>query len=116
MITVDSTNCDPRLRLVRVDTASYLGVPAQLLPSQFTGTPPMFSANLVAQTNLVIGGNVGAINGGLAYWLRSSTNLALPLSQWRWVSTNVFNANGSFSNGLPIAPGTPQLFYRLQTQ
>jgi hypothetical protein len=27
-----------------------------------------------------------------------------------------FNSNGSFSNALTVTPGTPQRFYRLQTQ
>ena len=83
-------------------------------PPHFTGPPPAVSVNCIGLTNLVLGGNVGPANGGLSYWLRSATNVALPLSQWDWVSTNVFNADGSFSNALPIAPGTPQQFYRMQ--
>ena len=115
VLTVDSTNCDPIVRLVRVDTASYLGVPPQILPTQFTGTLSIFSPSLQGQTNLVLSGNVGLANGGLSYSVWGTTNLVVPSNQWSVVITNVFfNANGSFSNTLPIMPGTPQMFYRLR--
>ena len=63
---------------------------------------------------LVMQGSGGPSNGGYSYWLRSSTNLALPLTNWSIVATNPFDAYGSFSNQIPVTPGTPQVFYRLE--
>ena len=34
---------------------------------------------------------------GDAYYLLASTNLALPLSQWTTVATNVVGANGNYT-------------------
>ena len=56
----------------------------------------------------------GPTNGGYYYWLRSSTNLALPLTKWSIVATNPFDFQGNFSNQIPLTPGTPQQYYRLQ--
>ena len=198
ILTVDSTNCDPIVRLVRVDTASYLGVPLQLSSSpppvaSFTATPtngirPLAvtftdtssgsitnllwnfgdgqTTNTLAgvvvthnyQTNgtytvslkasgpgggntntqlnsvtvlipnppqitsiqpmgksaLVLQGTGGPTNGGYYYWMRSSTNLMLPLTNWSIVATNPFDAYGNFSNQIQLTPGTPQMFYQLQ--
>jgi PKD repeat protein len=197
ILTVDSTNCDPIVRLVRVDTASYLGVPPQLLPpppvASFTAAPTngirplavMFTdtstgtiTNLLwifgdgkitntaagamvshtftnastytvslkasgpggSSTNtqtglvtvlvpnqpqisgissftgnaLVLQGSGGPTNGGYYYWLISSTNLTLPLTNWFIVATNPFDSYGNFSNQIPLTPGSPQLFYRVQ--
>jgi len=100
---------------VQADNLLVSSGSVSLMP-HFTGAPPAISANISGPTNLILSGNAGAINGSLPYWIRSTTNLALPLSQWRWASTNAFNPDGSFSNALPIAPGTPLYFYRLQTQ
>ena len=88
---------------------------AQLLPAQFTGTLSIGSPSLQSQTNLVLSGNVGSANGGLSYSVWGTTNLAVPANQWSVVTTNVFfSANGSFSNALPIRPGSPQMYYRLR--
>ena len=56
----------------------------------------------------------GPTGGNAVYWVRSTTNLGLPLSEWSVVATNVFNADGTFSNSLPVDSGNPQQFYRLQ--
>ena len=114
-IMLTASNADPVVLFVLVQSG-YLGVPPQILPTHYTGPAPVVSVNLIGSANLLLSGNVGAANGGLPYWMRSATNVALPLSQWDWVSTNVFNPDGSFSNALPAMPGTTQRFYRLQTQ
>jgi autotransporter-associated beta strand protein len=45
----------------------------------------------------------------------SSTNLALPLSQWTPLSTNMFDGNGNLSNiTLNAVPGATQTFYTLE--
>jgi hypothetical protein len=55
-----------------------------------------------------------SVGNGYSYWLRSSTNLSLPLTNWIIVATNPFDAQGNFSNRIPLTPGSPQLFYRIQ--
>jgi hypothetical protein len=117
-IMLTASNCNPLVNYLAVYANTNLGVAPQLVNStpHFIGTAPLVSATQLGQAGLVMSGNVGAANVGLTYWLRCSTNLGLPLSQWNWVSTNAFNLDGSFSNALPVTPGQPQLFYRLQTQ
>ena len=77
-------------------------------PPQITSIQPLGTSALVLQ------GTGGPTNGGYYYWLRSSTNLALPLTNWSIVATNAFDNSGNYSNQIPLTPGTPQQFYRLQ--
>jgi PKD repeat protein len=77
-------------------------------PPQITGI------SLSGATALLLQGTGGPTNGGYYYWLRSSTNLALPLTYWSIVATNPFDVQGNFSNQIPLTPGTPQTFYRMQ--
>jgi len=93
-------------------SSSYLSMNSP----HFAGPAPAVVTRVTGPSNVILSGNAGITNGSLPYWIRSTTNLALPLSQWSWVSTNTFNPDGSFSNALPITPGTPQQFFRLQTQ
>ena len=66
--------------------------------------------------NLVINGSNG-VSGQTCYVL-TTTNLALPRSQWIPVATNVLNAGGNFSITATNAvnPNVPQQFYILQLQ
>jgi hypothetical protein len=59
-------------------------------------------------------GGGGGGGGGYFYWLRSATNLTLPLTNWSIVATNPFDAYGNFSNQIPRTSLSPQMFYRLQ--
>src|SRR5664280_2555641 len=46
------------------------------------------------------------------YYVMGSTNLGVPpLASWNTVSTNVFAANGHFTNTIPISPTIPQDFF-----
>jgi hypothetical protein len=47
-----------------------------------------------------------------------STNLALPLSQWTNVATNVLSASGNFTLSVnkPATSGASQQFYIVQLQ
>ncbi len=81
-----------------------------------TPPPPEFGGIVVNGTNLVLTGSGGELNGSGSYLIYSATNLALPLNQWTILSTNLFNADGSFTNALPIVPGEERRFYRLQLQ
>jgi hypothetical protein len=125
-ISLTISNADPVVLYVAVNSTTNLGVPLQL-----GGTPSSAGATQLAALvapppavqitgfrmdgqNVVLSGSGGSGNG--TYWVWSTTNLALPFGQWECVMTNTFNANGSFSNALPVTPGTPQMFYRLQVQ
>ena len=70
----------------------------------------------LAGTNLVLTVVNGVAGDTNTVWM--GTNLALPLSQWTPVATNVLGANGGFSVTATnaVSPGAPQQFYLLQTQ
>jgi hypothetical protein len=106
----------PVVSSVIVYATNFLGQVPQLALPHYAGLPPVITSSTPTQTILLLVGSAGMANAGLTYWVRSATNLALPLSQWDWLATNVFNSDGSFSNSLPRSPGDPQRFYRLQTQ
>jgi hypothetical protein len=83
--------------------------------------PPKVAFNSIAvsgasRSDLVFSGVGGS---PLApYYLRSSTDLALPVAQWQTNASNQFDASGNFSLTLTSAidPVAPKRFYRLQTQ
>jgi hypothetical protein len=81
-------------------------------PGTFTNSPAIGSLSL-SGGNVVITGTGG--QGGDAYYLLSSTNVALPLNQWQTVATNVLNANGSFTfiGTNAVTAGDQQQFYIL---
>jgi hypothetical protein len=66
--------------------------------------PAIASASL-SGGNLIISGTNGT--SGLTYYVLSSSNLALPLTNWTVVSTNVFGTGSSFSvtNAVGAGPG-----------
>ena len=78
--------------------------------------PNIGGISLAGLTNLLVTGTGGPTNGLYYYWVRSATNLTLPLTNWSVVATNVFNADGSFSNWLPVTPATSQMFFRLEDE
>jgi autotransporter-associated beta strand protein len=75
-------------------------------PTGITG----FSLN---GANVVINGTNG--QSGDAYYLLQSTNVALPLSQWKVVATNVLGANGNytFTGTNVLTPGVQHQFFIL---
>jgi autotransporter-associated beta strand protein len=80
--------------------------------SVVTLEPPAIASLKITGGQLVINGS-----GGVNRWpfvLLASTNLAA--GQWTPVSSNQFNATGGFMLTNPLAPGSPQTFYRLQLQ
>ena len=80
-----------------------------------TGVPVIVGITL-AGTNVVFNGTNGYVGG--TYYVLTSTNVALPLSQWSPISTNGLSAPGNFSitatNGL--IPNAQRQFYILQVQ
>ena len=64
-------------------------------PSITASPPPFIASFSFTGTNLVIHGANGV--SGLTYYVLTSTNLVLPLSQWTPVAINAWNADGNFS-------------------
>jgi hypothetical protein len=77
------------------------------------GIPPTLS-NAYVQGNQVI---LNGINGssGETFYVLSTTNLNLPLSNWTRKSTNTFSGS-NFSITNLVSPTAPQQFYSLQLQ
>lgn len=72
--------------------------------------PKISSISLASgNTQVVLAGTNGT--AGLSYSVLTSTNVALPLSSWTPMTTNVFGSGGSFGWTNNINPSTPQLFY-----
>jgi autotransporter-associated beta strand protein/T5SS/PEP-CTERM-associated repeat protein len=73
---------------------------------------PLFSALLRSgSTNLVFSGTGGPTNA--PYRVLTSTNVALPLTNWVALLTNQFDANGIFTFTNSISPSVSTRFYRL---
>ena len=79
---------------------------------------------VLAETPPVIG-SLGFVNGKLAmsgsgrltngtYYVLTTTNLALPATNWTRLQTNQFDGNGNFSFTNTINPNAAQSFYLLQ--
>jgi autotransporter-associated beta strand protein len=76
--------------------------------------PPRFGAITMSDNNLVLSGSGGVPNW--TYYLLAATNLGLPLTNWTVISTNVFDASGSFNFTNPQNLAMPQSFYLLKLQ
>ena len=72
---------------------------------------PQFSSVVLSGTNLLFSGKGGPTDG--TYQVLSSTNVALPLTNWIALLTNQFDGNGSFIFTNAISPAMPRRFYRL---
>jgi hypothetical protein len=95
-----------------LDIPSFLGLDAiSVYPAQ-----PGIAGLSVAGANLVLNGTNG--QSGNTYLVLTSTNLALPLSQWTPAATNLLGASGNFSITLTNAVSAEvlQRFYILRTQ
>ena len=72
----------------------------------------MFTGQTLFDTNLVLSG-VGHPGG--TFWVMTSTNAVLPMANWTRATTNTFDpVTGQFNFTNALAPGSLQLFYRLQ--
>jgi len=77
--------------------------------------PPAMNSARFSNGKFIFSGTNGF--AGVGYYILSSTNLALPLSNWTREATNNFDsATGAFSITNTMAPGAAQKFYRLQLQ
>lgn len=75
---------------------------------------PRFATAALLGTNCIFCGSNGLPKGN--YYVLASTNLALPLNQWKAVATNPFDAGGNFSFTNPASTNALQLFYLLELQ
>lgn len=78
-----------------------------------TKSPPQITSVTVSGGNLILTGT-GSTPGGSYTWL-TATNVTSPAATWTTYSTGVFDANGAFSNAIPVNPAEPARFFRLQT-
>ena len=77
-------------------------------------TPPLIGSVGVAGGKLFLSGSGGVTNG--TYYVLSSTNLAIGLTNWTRLLTNQFDAGGNFNFTNLIKTNTGQSYYRLQLQ
>jgi autotransporter-associated beta strand protein len=75
-------------------------------------TPPNFGNLLLSGGSLAFTGGNGVPLGN--YYVISSTNLALPLTNWTRVATNQFDASGGFNYTNVLNVNSAQSFYLLQ--
>jgi autotransporter-associated beta strand protein len=73
---------------------------------------PQFGNISLIDGNFVLTGTGGSANG--TYFVLTSTNLALPLSNWTRLFTNEFDGDGNFNFTNVPDPNAPQVFYLLQ--
>jgi hypothetical protein len=73
---------------------------------------PQFSPISIGASGLVMSGSGGLANG--PYYILTSTNIGLPLSQWTPLLTNQFDNNGNFNVTNTLNTNAPQDFYLLQ--
>jgi hypothetical protein len=76
--------------------------------------PPSPGINAVSASagNLVFSGTNGTVGG--TYYILTTTNITLPLSDWTVLSTNTFGAGGVFSASIPIGASADGHFYSLE--
>jgi hypothetical protein len=79
----------------------------------FTNKPGITAFSITNASSVVIRGTNGEADA--AYYLLSSTNVALPMNQWRTVATNILGGNGAFTfiGTNAVTPGNSCQFYRL---
>jgi hypothetical protein len=82
-----------------------------ILISSQPGQPSISSVGL-HDGNLVLAGTNGMPFA--SYFILTSTNVTLPLSNWTRIATNQFNASGGFTSTNSTSPSATQQFYLLQ--
>jgi fibronectin-binding autotransporter adhesin len=75
---------------------------------------PVINSAFISGTNIVLAGTNGYPSDG--YVLLSSTNVALPITNWTHVLTNSYDGSGNFSVTNAITTNVPQQFYLLQSR
>ena len=75
---------------------------------------PVFGGVALSGNTLTLSGSNGI--PGAAYYVLTSTNVSLPVPNWRVVATNTFDTNGRFNFTAPMDPNGAQQFYLLRLQ
>jgi len=73
---------------------------------------PVFGNVVLANGNLVFSGSSGPAT--MPYYVLTSTNLTLPVTNWMRLLTNYFDAGGNFNVTNPVDPGLDQSYFLLQ--
>lgn len=73
---------------------------------------PRIVSDLMNGNNFIFSGSNGI--PGWPYWVLSSSNLNLPITNWTMVSSNAFDGNGDFNFTNPVNLNLPQTFYILE--
>jgi hypothetical protein len=104
----------PPLASTLADAQGILLVSNWIASLSLNGIPnvPAFNSLSLVGTNLIVRGSNGW--PGQNYYVLTSTNLALPLSQWKAIATNPFDPAGNFNLTNPLNPASSKLFYLLQ--
>ncbi len=95
-----------------VTWVNNLAVDGSISVASTVSQQPQITSTSVSNGNINIGGTNGTT--GAAFFVLTSTNLALPLANWTPVLTNTFGAGGSFSVNIPVSGSEPAKFYLLQ--
>jgi hypothetical protein len=76
-----------------------------------SNTPPRIGGISFNGGSFILSGSNGV--SGNSYYVIGSTNLALPLTNWTRLVTNLFDAGGNFGWTNSISAGSRQFFYSL---
>ncbi len=103
----DGAAPNPKTELVALDVIGY-----NLLPVP----QPVITRLNIASSPLTLSGSNGLASA--TYIVLTSTNLALPASQWSSVATNFLGTNGAFTFAIPSLgnPGETERFFALRLQ
>jgi pectate lyase len=96
---------------VRVGTSWAEVTPSIGTPVLPTLAPYITQAFLTGDSFALLGTN-GPANG--SYDLLTTTNPALPMSQWIEIASDTFDSYGNFSSTNPISPAATRQFYRVR--
>ena len=77
-----------------------------------TLTPPVIGGAGIVNSNLTLSGTGAPVNW--TYYVLSSTNVSLVLTNWTCIATNQTDAGGNFSATNSVNPNLPQTFLILQ--
>ncbi len=105
---IDPSNGDPLYTSIRSGNNSLI---KRIIA---TNAVPVFNSIQFAGNNLIVTGTNGPHSAN--YIILTSTNLAVPATNWARTATNPFDAGGGFGFTNPISLGPSNLFYMLQLQ
>jgi len=76
--------------------------------------PPLITQVGLAGDTFIMHGSGGTPNW--TFYVRATTNVALPFADWDRIATNSFNADGSFTVTNYVDPAVPQRFYVIEIE